>query len=100
MNVYLRSFLIAFITAIFMYVFLIPFLRKIKAGQSIRKEGPKKHYQKAGTPTIGGLVILIAAVVTLLFMKFTEVEYSNHDLLLFLMPLVLYGAIGIIDDYL
>ncbi|MDD4077662.1 MAG: phospho-N-acetylmuramoyl-pentapeptide-transferase [Bacilli bacterium] len=100
MNIYVKSFLIAFVVAIFMYVFLIPLLRRIKIGQSIRREGPKKHYGKAGTPTMGGLIILIATIVAVFYLKLTGTLFSKYDLLLLFMPLLLYGTLGFIDDYL
>lgn len=100
MNVYVKGFLFAFICAIFMYVFLIPLLRRVKIGQSIRKEGPKTHYGKAGTPTMGGLIILLSIVFSILYLHFTDAFFDRRLLLLLFMPMILYGALGFIDDYL
>lgn len=51
------------ITALLSPIF-IPFLRRLKFGQSIREEGPKSHQKKTGTPTMGGIVILLSIIIT------------------------------------
>ncbi|HHX81158.1 MAG TPA: phospho-N-acetylmuramoyl-pentapeptide-transferase [Acholeplasmataceae bacterium] len=100
MNIYVKSFLYSFIIAIFLFIFFIPLLRRIKFGQTIRKEGPKDHYSKAGTPTMGGIVIILATVISFLYLRLKEIEIDKHYILLLLMPLILYGILGFIDDYL
>ena len=60
----------AFAVCAVMGPFLIPFLHRIKFGQSIRGCGPESHQKKSGTPTMGGLIFLAAIIVTsLLFVK-------------------------------
>ena len=61
------SVLISFAISAILCPILIPFLRKLKFGQTIRDEGPKAHMKKSGTPTMGGLAILISVAVTSLF---------------------------------
>ena len=100
MNVYVKIFLTAFVCAIFMCVFLIPLLRRIKIGQSIRREGPKGHYAKAGTPTMGGAIIILSIVFAVLYLHFTGEPFDKNTLLLLFMPAILYGALGFLDDYL
>ena len=100
MNVYVKIFLTAFVCAIFMCVFLIPLLRRIKIGQSIRREGPKGHYAKAGTPTMGGAIIILSIVFAVLYLHFTGEPFDKNTLLLLFMPVILYGALGFLDDYL
>ena len=56
-------FLILLILNFLIFIFLIPYLKKIKFGQSIRKEGPKTHYSKSGTPTMGGIGIIIGTLI-------------------------------------
>ena len=58
---------VAFLISVVLSPFVIPFLQKLKVGQTEREEGVKSHLQKAGTPTMGGLIILISIVVTSLF---------------------------------
>ena len=74
--------------------FVIPELRKLKFGQSIREEGPKSHQAKSGTPTMGGLMILTAITVGALFAAGFE-----PSVLLALFVTLGHGVIGFIDDY-
>lgn len=74
---------------------LIERLRGNKIGQSIRELGPESHYQKAGTPTMGGTMILLAiAISTLLW-----ADLSNRYIWVILLVTMGYGVIGFIDDY-
>jgi phospho-N-acetylmuramoyl-pentapeptide-transferase len=86
-----------FITVLLSPVF-IPFLRRLKFGQSIREEGPKSHQKKSGTPTMGGIMILLSIVLTTLFMtkKFASLTVETY-LLLFVT--VGYGLLGFLDDF-
>ena len=59
--------LISFAVSVVLGPVIIPFLRKLKMGQTERVEGVQSHLKKAGTPTMGGIIFLIAAVVTALF---------------------------------
>lgn len=73
---------------------LIPWLKKLKVGQTVREDGPAGHLKKNGTPTMGGLLILMAvSVVTLLFVK----DYPGTAPILFLTAG--FGMIGFLDDY-
>ncbi len=75
---------------------LIPVLRAMKAGQSIREIGPTWHNYKAGTPMMGGLMFIMASVVVLLCNAFTLEDYS----VLYVLALALcYGFIGFLDDF-
>ena len=87
--------LTAFAISVALSPFVIPFLRRLKIGQTERKEGVQSHLKKAGTPTMGGLIILMVIVVTsLLFIR----QYPNIVPVLFLT--VGFGIIGFLDDYL
>ena len=55
----------AFLIAVIVAPLFIPVLRRLKFGQTIREEGPKAHQKKAGTPTMGGIIILIALTLRL-----------------------------------
>ena len=72
---------------------MISFLRKLKFGQHVRTDGPKGHLQKAGTPTMGGVMILLSLFIALLF---TGV-YDFRLQMLFLITLG-FGIIGFLDD--
>ena len=73
---------------------LIPILKSAKIGQNIRQEGPKSHYQKAGTPTMGGVMFLISALImTLIFVPFSMKTF------ILLLATFGFGLIGFIDDF-
>lgn len=73
---------------------LIPFLRRLKCGQTVREDGPAAHLKKTGTPTMGGILILgSVAAPSLLFMK----DYPKMAPVLFLT--VGFGMVGLLDDY-
>lgn len=72
----------------------IPMLRRLKFGQSIREEGPKSHQAKSGTPTMGGIMILIAiTVASLIFVG------GSREVWLALFITLGHGVIGFIDDF-
>ena len=87
--------LIAFAISMILGPFVIPFLRKLKFGQTEREEGGQSHLKKAGTPTMGGIIFLVAITVTsLLYVK----DYPKIIPVLFLT--LGFGLIGFLDDYL
>lgn len=89
--------IIAFIITAVLVPVLIPTLKRMKFGQSIREEGPESHMKKTGTPTMGGLTFLISAIVTTLIASFF-VDTASPLLLLVFVTLG-FGLIGFIDDY-
>ena len=90
---------LAALTALFVGFFAGPatirYLRRMKMGQAVRTDGPKTHYVKDGTPTMGGVLILIAiALSTLLWM-----DLSNRYVWVVLFVTLGFGWIGWVDDY-
>ena len=71
-------------------------LRELKVGQQVRDDGPETHLSKAGTPTMGGLLILFAVVVPTLLWS----DLTNRYVWLVLAATVSFGAVGFYDDYL
>lgn len=90
--------LIAFILSVIITKFEIPVLRK-KAGQNIREDGPQSHLSKAGTPSMGGIAIIIAASVTAVAAK-VAMGGSALDTAVIILVFVGFGLIGFFDDYL
>jgi phospho-N-acetylmuramoyl-pentapeptide-transferase len=90
----------ASLTALFMGLIIGPAiirqLRDFQIGQYIREEGPKGHQKKAGTPTMGGVLIILALVVSTL----TLADIGNSYVLLALFGTVGFGVVGFMDDYL
>ncbi len=87
--------LIAFVLSVILGPVIIPILRKLKMGQTEREDGVQSHLKKAGTPTMGGVIILGSIVITsLFFLK----DYPKIIPILFVT--VGFGLIGFLDDYL
>lgn len=78
--------------------FIIGYFRMKKQGQEIRDEGPKWHNSKAGTPTMGGLGFLTAAVITAIWYSLWTNKMTT-SLLILVFVLLLYGIIGFLDDF-
>ena len=76
--------------------FLIPLLRALKAGQSIREVGPTWHNNKAGTPMMGGIMFIAAAILCLLFHIPTMEDYSVFYVLILALC---FGFVGFLDDF-
>ena len=87
--------LISFAISVILGPIIIPFLRILKMGQTERVEGVQSHLKKAGTPTMGGVIFLIATVITSLFYVR---DYPKVIPVLFLT--LGFGIIGFLDDYL
>lgn len=90
----LTYFLEALVLTAFLGIFAVPLLKKHKARQAIREEGPKSHRVKAGTPTMGGLFVLLAAALVLAWNRLIDVS------VLFLI-LITFGhaLLGFLDDF-
>ncbi|MGB3985040.1 MAG: phospho-N-acetylmuramoyl-pentapeptide-transferase, partial [Limnochordia bacterium] len=87
--------LTAFVVVVLIGPGIIRYLTKLKFGQNVRVDGPRRHLQKAGTPTMGGIMILIGLVFAALVLG----KNSSH-LLFALFITAAYGAIGFLDDLL
>src|SRR5581483_1373262 len=90
---------LAALSALFISMWLGPWmirkLREMSFGQHIREDGPKSHQKKAGTPTMGGLLIVTSIVVPTLLWA----DLSNSYVCLALLGLLGFGMIGFFDDY-
>lgn len=86
--------IIAFCISALLGPVMIPFLRRLKVGQTVRDEGPQTHLQKNGTPTMGGLIILTAVTIASLF----YVKSSPRIIPVLFLTLG-FGLIGFLDDY-
>ena len=93
------AFLAAFVVTALAGKALIPFLRRMKAGQSIKEIGPTWHMSKQGTPTMGGLMFILGAAVAVAVLGWPDFLAGRFGGgFVFLFALV-FGAIGYIDDY-
>lgn len=86
---------------IFCFNLFIKLLKKKQIGQSIRAAGPKNHLIKSGTPTMGGIIIIINSIISyLLFIYIFKIDFNYLNFLILIIPFIGYGIIGFIDDYL
>ncbi|MCI8664448.1 MAG: phospho-N-acetylmuramoyl-pentapeptide-transferase [Hungatella sp.] len=93
-NETILAIIIAFAISAILCPVVIPFLHKLKFGQQVREDGPQAHLKKAGTPTMGGLIILGSIIITSMFyLK----DYPKMIPVLFVT--VGFGIIGFLDDY-
>jgi len=93
MNVQMLVGAISFALTIILSLCIIPYLRKLKVGQVVRTDGPETHLKKSGTPTMGGIMMLIAIIGILSVFAF---KYN-----ILILPIVLiagFGIVGFVDD--
>lgn len=92
---------IALIIEIVLYSFFIKVFKKQKIGQSIRKEGPKSHIIKKGTPTMGGLIFGVLILIGyLLGLKLINEPINIYPTMVIIVTILGYGILGFLDDYL
>ena len=90
--------LASFVASLILGKILIPVLRALKAGQSIREDGPTWHNSKAGTPTMGGLSFIGASVLSLVF-GFSGMLSGDFTALYVLLLSLCFGLVGFLDDF-
>ena len=96
---YILSFIVAFGTAAIAGMVLVPMLRRLKAGQMIREDGPTWHMSKQGTPSMGGLMFILGIAIAILVAGSECLcAGSSAHIVVFLFALV-FGVIGFIDDF-
>ena len=87
--------LVSFILCVILCPIMIPFLKKLKFGQQVRDDGPQSHLKKSGTPTMGGVIILITIVIVSIY------YLPNYpEILPILFCTVGFGLVGFFDDFL
>ncbi|MDQ0206446.1 phospho-N-acetylmuramoyl-pentapeptide-transferase [Alkalicoccobacillus murimartini] len=94
----LLTLIISFGVAVMFSPLFIPFLKRLKFGQSIREEGPQSHQKKSGTPTMGGIIFVLAILATILGVTISTNTLSPEIILLLIVTLG-YGLVGFVDDY-
>ena len=98
MNVIL-TILTAFVLTLALGRVVIPALRALKAGQAIREDGPTWHNSKAGTPTMGGLMFMAAALICVVGFGFTGMMSGDFSALYVLLLSLCFGLVGFLDDF-
>lgn len=90
---------VAFVISAVIGKFLVPALRRWKAGQSIKEDGPTWHMSKQGTPTMGGLMFILATIIVVLVVNGPAILSGDWTSVIVLAFALVFGAIGFLDDY-
>ena len=93
MNNTILTLITAFVIGVIGCPILIPFLHRLKFGQTVRDDGPETHLKKMGTPTMGGLAFLLAFTIAALIFK------PTHETIAVILFTLGFGIIGFVDDY-
>ena len=91
--------LVSFVLTVVLGRFVLAELRKLKAGQEIRKDGPTWHAGKAGTPTMGGIMFILGTGITVLVLGWGRMLEGEFDHLYVYLFALIFGLIGFVDDY-
>lgn len=95
--------IISFIVSIILGIIIIPILRKLKIGQIERDDGPQSHLKKQGTPTMGGIIMIISMIITVTGVDIFFILKGQSEIANKLFPILLltigFGLIGFIDDF-
>ena len=95
--------IISFIMSIILGIIIIPILRKLKVGQIERDDGPQSHLKKQGTPTMGGIIMIITMIIMVIGLYIYLTISGNIELANKIVPILLltvgFGVIGFIDDF-
>jgi phospho-N-acetylmuramoyl-pentapeptide-transferase len=94
MNTQMLNLIVSFLATLVLGLIVIPKLRKFNVGQIVRDDGPREHIKKGGTPTMGGIIMIIVMAIIL---GISSISY--RILILPLIAIVGFGLVGGIDDY-
>ena len=95
----ISAFVLAFLFATAFGRFYIPWLQRLKAGQEIKEIGPNWHRSKSGTPTMGGVMFILAVTFVCLTLGFEGMLHGNYVHIFVLLFALVFGAIGFLDDW-
>ena len=95
--------IISFIMSIILGIIIIPILKKLKVGQIERDDGPQSHLKKQGTPTMGGIIMIISMIIMITIVDIYFIIKGQNEIANKLFPILLltigFGLIGFIDDF-
>lgn len=95
----LLSLVLSFVISAVAGRFLIPMLRRMKAGQSIKEDGPTWHMSKQGTPTMGGIMFILGIAGAILIAGWPDLMAGDFGAVFVFLFALVFGAIGYLDDY-
>ncbi len=103
MDFEIKILLITFAISVICGIITIPILKKLKVGQIERDDGPASHLKKQGTPTMGGIIMIVAIIIattgSYIFFSLTGSEEMSKKFLPLLLITICFGMIGFIDDF-
>ena len=99
MKVQVGLLIASFITAVISGIFVMPILKKLNVSQHVRDDGPETHLKKEGTPSMGGIIFLVAMCI-IGFITMIKYPNSRETLFILIGSTLLFAFIGFIDDYL
>lgn len=102
MSFQIKILLLSFALSVIVSLIVIPILKRLKVGQSEREEGPKSHLTKKGTPTMGGLILIITTIILSAFL-YIDYAKDEQEIATRLLPMIFvtigFGLVGFIDDF-
>lgn len=102
MSFQIKILLLSFVASVVISIVVIPMLRKLKVGQSERDDGPQSHLNKKGTPTMGGIIMIICTLIISAFLYF-DYSASEPEIATRLLPMIFvtlgFGIVGFVDDF-
>lgn len=102
MSFQVKILLLSFVASTIISIIVIPTLRKMRVGQSERELGPKSHLGKSGTPTMGGIILIISTLIVSAFLYF-DYSADEPEIATRLLPMIFvtigFGAVGFVDDF-
>jgi len=97
-----RILFVSFLATVILSIFLIPVLKRLKIGQTERTDGPKSHFKKEGTPTMGGIIIALGIIIGTIggyIYYFAKEPYVGERIFPLILITIGFGIIGFIDDF-
>lgn len=102
MSFQIKILLLSFVLSVFISLIVIPILKKFKIGQSEREDGPESHLKKKGTPTMGGLILIITILILSAFL-YIDYAKDEPEIATRLLPMIFvtigFGLVGFVDDF-
>ena len=103
MQYQIKILLLSFVITIITSLAIIPILKKLKVSQMERTEGPQSHLGKQGTPTMGGIIMILVITVLTGFLRYDYIKYNQSSVAKNLIPIAAvsigFGLVGFIDDF-
>ena len=103
MQYQIKILLLSFAITVISSFIIIPILRKLKVGQMERAEGPESHLGKQGTPTMGGIIMILVIMLLTSFMCYDYIKDEQAEVAQNIIPIaglaVGFGLVGLIDDF-